>query len=64
MHGADDPQYVDKCLHKLKHELENIRQKEAYVLAKYFDNDDYVKSRAFRLMFLCLDGFDVKLAAK
>jgi hypothetical protein len=64
IHYADDPHYVDKCLHELKHELENTRQKEAYVLAKYFDDDDYVESRAFRLMFLRSDGFDAKLAAK
>jgi hypothetical protein len=68
MHGIakvndDDPECLEVPLKELENELRRIPEKKAYEQALYM-NEEYVRSRRFRLMFLRGERFDVKAAAK
>lgn len=59
----DDPPNIDDYLQEMEMEIRKVRNKSAYLHAKYV-NEDYVNDRAFRLMFLRGDLLDVKVAAQ
>jgi hypothetical protein len=68
MHGLakvddEDPECLDAPLEELENELRRIPEKPAYDQALYI-NEEYVRCRKFRLMFLRAERFDVKLAAQ
>lgn len=59
----EDPENVNDMLGQVETEIDNIRSKHAYDLAKYL-NESYVNDLSFRLRFLRCDRFDCKLAAQ
>eukprot|EP00934_Nitzschia_sp_Nitz4_P002787 Nitzschia sp. Nitz4//scaffold376_size14603//12927//14524//NITZ4_008923-RA/size14603-augustus-gene-0.15-mRNA-1//1//CDS//3329549667//2777//frame0 len=61
----EDPKVVDSSVEELESELNKIdaEAKQAYLLA-ISKNEEYVRSRRFRLIFLRYSNFDVKAAAK
>lgn len=59
----EDPTKIEHSLSLMENEIRMIRNKHEYEHAKYL-NEKYVNDRAFRLMFLRCDSFDVRLAAQ
>lgn len=59
----EDPAKVERCLEDLEKELEEIKEKQAYLEAKA-TNSNYVTSQPFRLMFLRSERFDPRAAAE
>ena len=65
VHGVSDsvneePGFVDRCLDSLEAYTDGFSGAYAFALSQ---NEDYVKNREFRLMFLRAENFDVHRAA-